>query len=118
MRVGELARRTGVSVRLLRYYVEQGLLHPVRRPGGFREYQESDVGVVRSIRRLLGAGLPTALIARMLPLLDADDRGADPGLAEVLTRECSRIDRSIADLHDSRQLLHRLIATAPPAPHR
>lgn len=40
MRIGELARRTGVSVRALRYYEEQGLLVPARAANGYREYTE------------------------------------------------------------------------------
>ncbi len=78
MRIGELSRRTGVSERLLRYYEEQGLLHPYRRPSGYREYQEGDVEVVRRIRTLLSAGLPTVLIAEVLPCMRNDGRSSSP----------------------------------------
>ncbi|MFI0418810.1 MerR family transcriptional regulator [Spongiactinospora sp. 9N601] len=40
MRIGELARRTGVSARSLRYYEQRGLLSPVRDENGYREYDE------------------------------------------------------------------------------
>jgi len=53
VRIGELSRRTGVSVRLLRYYEEQGLLSPGRAGNGYREYRDGDVDVVRQIRTLL-----------------------------------------------------------------
>jgi hypothetical protein len=43
VRIGELSRRTRVSERLLRYYEEQGLLRPGRRPSGYREYGDADV---------------------------------------------------------------------------
>ena len=38
MKIGELAARTGVSIRSLRYYEQQGLLMPVRNENGYREY--------------------------------------------------------------------------------
>ncbi|MGW2587524.1 MerR family transcriptional regulator, partial [Streptomyces virginiae] len=75
MRIGELSRRTGVAVHLLRYYEEQGLLHPQRRPSGYREYVEEDVAIVRRIRSLLAAGLGTSTITTVLPCLrDTGDR--------------------------------------------
>jgi hypothetical protein len=40
MRIGELAERTGVPARLLRYYEEQGLLTPARAANGYRDYGE------------------------------------------------------------------------------
>ncbi|MFC6005361.1 MerR family transcriptional regulator, partial [Streptomonospora nanhaiensis] len=66
MRISELERRTGVSQRLLRYYEEQGLLRPLRLPNGYREYGAADVAAVRHIRAMLAAGLPTAVIGRLL----------------------------------------------------
>ena len=43
MRIGELARRTGVSERSLRYYEQQALLAADRTPGGQRDYPEQAV---------------------------------------------------------------------------
>ena len=70
MRIGELAERTGVSPRLLRYYEEQRLITPTRAANGYREYLESHVETVLQIKGLLGAGLPTRLIEELLPCID------------------------------------------------
>ncbi|MFC0864646.1 MerR family transcriptional regulator [Sphaerimonospora cavernae] len=56
MRIGELARRTGVSTRALRYYEQQGLIHAERSANGYREYDESDVRLVAEIRTLMTVG--------------------------------------------------------------
>ena len=70
MRIGELATRTGVPTRLLRYYEEQGLLSPDRTANGYRSYEEHLVGRVTQIRGLLDAGVPTRIIRAILPCLD------------------------------------------------
>lgn len=72
MRIGEVARRAGVSVRALRYYEEQDLLVPGRGPGGQREYSEDAVPRVGVIQQLYAAGLPSRRIAELLPCIDTD----------------------------------------------
>ena len=73
MRIGELAARSGVSPRSLRYYEEQGLLVPTRTPGGHREYPEAASDRVIRIQELYAAGLSSRKIAGLLPCLrDAD----------------------------------------------
>ena len=67
MRIGELATRTGVSVRALRYYEEQGLLVSERSPSGQRHYPDEAVDRVRLIQQLYAAGLPSRSIAELLP---------------------------------------------------
>ena len=57
MRVGELARRTGATVRALRYYEALGLVVPSRRPNGYREYDQAAARQVEEIRALTGLGL-------------------------------------------------------------
>ncbi|MFB6954984.1 MerR family transcriptional regulator [Streptomyces niveus] len=119
MRIGALSRRTGVSQRLLRYYEEQGLLHPPRRPSGYREYDEEDVRAVESIRTLLGAGLSTRTIAELLPCTVNDGQGPVPacaGMLPDLQRERERIDSAVADLLAARTALDAVIAATPLPP--
>lgn len=51
--IGEVADRTGVTQRTLRFYEEKGLLRPPERmDGGFRLYSEEDIARIEYIRRL------------------------------------------------------------------
>lgn len=53
LQIGEVAERTGVTQRTLRFYEEKGLLKPpTRMEGGFRLYSEDDIRRVEQIRRL------------------------------------------------------------------
>lgn len=116
MRIGELARRTGVSERSLRYYEQEGLLSAGRTPGGHREYAEGAADRVARIQTLYAAGLCSEKIAKLLPCMrDSDGRPAqpaDPYLMTELTWERSRIDGLIEDLQRSRALLDEVIANA------
>lgn len=116
VRIGALSQRTGVSVRLLRYYEEQGLLKPLRRSSGYREYRDDDVHTVEHIRTLLAAGLNTATIAELLPCMVDEGQGLAPGCPDMLPdlyRERERIDSAIADLVATRAVLDTIIAATP-----
>jgi DNA-binding transcriptional MerR regulator len=56
MRIGELAERAGTSARTLRYYEGHGLVHARRSTNGYRDYEESELRIVRQIRELLAVG--------------------------------------------------------------
>ena len=59
LRIGELARRTGVAPELLRAWERRyGLLAPMRTEVGYRLYSDGDVRRVRRMRELLGLGSP------------------------------------------------------------
>jgi len=65
-RIGEFARRVGVTPELLRAWEQRyGLLRPVRTPGGFRLYGENDAERVARMRRALDEGLSAAQAARV-----------------------------------------------------
>ncbi|GAB2551617.1 MerR family transcriptional regulator [Nocardia heshunensis] len=116
MRIGELAKRTGVSERSLRYYEEQGLLVASRTPGGQRDYPELAVDRVIHIQELFAAGLNSKKIFEILPCMRDTDGGANeratPELVHELRSERDRIDRTIADLLRSREVLDDVIDRA------
>ena len=110
IRIGELASRAGVSTRALRYYEEQGLLHPVRTLTGQRMYDASAVDRVRLIQQLFSAGLGSELLVTLLPAID-DGRLTD-GLSDRLVLERARLGAKIVDLQAAYGRLSALIAIA------
>src|SRR5260370_38198939 len=66
MRISELARRTGVSIRSLRYYEQKRLLCPRRLENGYRDLDEEAVQRVKTIQMYLGLGLTTEQIEEIL----------------------------------------------------
>ncbi|MER5871864.1 MerR family transcriptional regulator [Streptomyces sp. NPDC002044] len=116
MRIGELAARTGVSERSLRYYEEQGLLVSDRTPGGHRDFPERAVDRVIRIQELYAAGLHSVKIARILPCMRDEDGGpslrATPALVAELATERDRIERMIGELERSREVLDEVIDAA------
>lgn len=107
MRIGELASRTGVSARMLRYYEEAGLLQPARMASGYREYTDADAMAVSLIQTLSAAGLRLESIRVVLPC--AEGAGGDirpcPLVRPALEREFARIVRKIEALEESREVL-------------
>jgi DNA-binding transcriptional MerR regulator len=116
VRIGELARRTGVSERSLRYYEQQGLLRSERTRGGHRDYPETAVDRVIRIQELFAAGLHSKKIKPLLPCMRDSDGGpsriATPQLLADLTAERDRIDRMINELARSRAVLDEVIDAA------
>ena len=116
MLIGELATRTRVSRRLLRYYEEQGLLQPTRQPNGYREYGEADVVKVGHIRNLLAAGLPTAIIGGVLECVHGDPAApvlsGCPGMIDGLQAERDRVTAELSRLSMSQQALDVLLEAA------
>ncbi|WP_241745929.1 MerR family transcriptional regulator [Streptomyces lydicus] len=107
MRIGELARRTGVSTRVLRYYEQRGLLRAQRDANGYRRYDEKEsVERVGRIRELLALGLNTDDIRTVLPCAQGG-----PGLmpcafsSGIVERQMSQLEAEIAELSRRRAAL-------------
>lgn len=71
MHIGELAERTGLSLRSIRHYDEVGLLPPSSRSeGGFRVYTEPDYERLSLIMQIKPLGFSLDEIAAILPLIE------------------------------------------------
>ena len=107
LRIGELARRTGVATELLRAWERRyGLLAPTRTEGGYRLYSAADVQRVRRMRELLAAGLSAAQAAH-------EALGEPPRAAEVAPATASADLRAALERLDdaaAHAALDRLLA--------
>ncbi|MFC9289102.1 MerR family transcriptional regulator [Streptomyces sp. NPDC057052] len=89
MLIGEVARRSGVSARMLRHYESLGLIRPSGRTGsGYREYSGEDIRRIFHIESLRSLGLPLREIGRAL-----DDPGFTPSalVGDLIRRTRERI---------------------------
>lgn len=83
MQIGEVAERTGLSIRTLRHYDEVGLVPPSERSaGGFRLYTEVDVARLMVIRRMKPLEFTLDEMGRLLDSLDVIEAGG-AGIAEA-----------------------------------
>ena len=115
MRIGDLAAETGVSVRSLRYYEEQGMLSASRTAGGQREYGHTAVDRVRLVQQLFAAGLSSRTIVQLLPCVDSGT--ATPESFALLVSERDRISAQLAELAAARDRLDEVIhITEHPTP--
>lgn len=112
MRIGELAERTGVSRRSLRYYEQRGLLYAHRSEKGWREYDETAVTRVANVRDLLAAGLRIEDIHRISPPClqqNLDQAPACDEAIEMYAKRLAEVDTTMATLRSHRdQLAARL----------
>ncbi|GAA2967150.1 MerR family transcriptional regulator [Streptomyces enissocaesilis] len=107
MRIGQLAKRSGVSVRALRYYEEQNLLESARTSGGQRDYPEDALDRVQLIQDLFAAGLSSRTVVELLPCVSTGT--ATPDMLGQLTTERDRIAERIQDLSRAKSKLDRVI---------
>jgi MerR family transcriptional regulator, copper efflux regulator len=125
MQIGEVADRTSLSLRTIRYYEEVGLVIPsARSQGGFRLYTDADVDRLRLIRRMKPLELSLDEMRDLLGVLD-ELRDGKPSAARrraLLDRLAmyrgitqSRIETLRAQLDSAEQFARDLVAqeTAP-----
>lgn len=108
MKIGEVAERTGVAPRLIRYYEQQELIAADRADNGYREYTEAHVERVSRIASLVRAGIPTRLVKVLIETEDAAARGEPTcplEVAEQLAAELGPIEDRIACLTRSRDTI-------------
>ncbi|SDS37093.1 DNA-binding transcriptional regulator, MerR family [Brevibacterium sandarakinum] len=112
--IGEVADRTGLSLRTLRHYDEIGLASPSdRTSGGFRLYTETDVEHLLLVRRMKPLGFSLEQMGEVLAAADVlagdpDDAGARATLNSFLTDAQQRREKLDRQLSAADELIMRL----------
>jgi len=106
MRIGELAKRGGVSVQAVRFYERCRLMRtPRRTPAGYRIYSEQDLESVTLIKKMQRFGFKLVEIRRVLQLwiLPTDSGGASPyqqGSHECLREALKLGEKKLQTMND------------------
>lgn len=109
MNIGQAAKASGVSAKMIRYYEQTGLIPAAdRTDSGYRDYSDTDVHMLRFIRRARDLGFSGAEIGDLLGLWRNETRQS----AEVKRLAQGHIDaleKKIADLQDMAHTLTMLV---------
>jgi DNA-binding transcriptional MerR regulator len=112
MRIGEIARRTGVPAKTIRFWEDQALLpQPARTPAGYRDYDPAFIERLAFIRHAQAAGLSLDDIRQVLEIRD---RGEPPcvHVTELISRRLGEVEARLADLTRARDQLAAVAARA------
>ncbi|MGJ0119985.1 MerR family transcriptional regulator [Williamsia sp. MIQD14] len=123
LQIGEVADRTGLSIKTIRHYDEVGLVAPsARSAGGFRLYTDADVDRLFAIRRMKPLGFTLdemGELLRSLAVLDDpasaenERASARDHLADCHTRATQACETLSTQLDYARELTDQLSAFAP-----
>jgi MerR family copper efflux transcriptional regulator len=108
LRIGALAKRSGLRVETIRFYEKEGLLEPPRRTqSGYRQYSEEDALRLAFVRRAKDLGFPLVEIRDLLALSKAKGKRRD--VKRVAQHRLDQVEDKIADLERMRDALRDLV---------
>ena len=108
--IGEAARRSGVSAKMVRHYESLGLLPAVNRTeAGYRQYGEREVHTLRFIRRARDLGFGMAEIAQLLKLWQ-NRRRSSADVHRIASGHVEQLTRKMQEMEAMRRTLQHLIA--------
>ncbi len=109
MNIGEAARSSGVSAKMIRHYEEIGLMPRAgRTAAGYRVYREADVHGLRFVRRARDLGFTMKEIEALLGLW-RNRRRASADVKRLATKHVAELDARIAELQGMRRALQNLV---------
>lgn len=109
LNIGEAAKASGVSAKMIRHYEEIGLMPRAgRTAAGYRVYRETDVHGLRFIRRARDLGFTMREIEALLGLW-RNRRRASADVKRLATMHVAELDARIAELQGMRRALQDLL---------
>lgn len=108
MNIGEVAARSGLPAKTIRYYEDIGLVKPLRDTNGYRAFRQSDAHKLAFLGRARALGFSIE-DCRALLALWADDGRASADVKAIAKQHLSVISAKIADLREMRDTLDHLV---------
>ena len=109
--IGEVARRTGLTVHALRFYEREGLLltqHVARGTSGHRRYSEQEVYWLRICIKLRRSGMPLAKIRRFAELV-REGPANEQQRVELLREQQRQVQNQLAELEECLRVISRKV---------
>ena len=110
LRIGEMAKISGFSVKTIRFYCDQGLLHTARSEGGYRIFSPESLAELEIIRALRSMDVPIGELARILEVRRAGVCNCSVLKDSIATKLLS-IDSRIQELQMMKSELARLLSS-------
>jgi MerR family transcriptional regulator, copper efflux regulator len=109
MNIGEAAKLSGVSAKMVRHYESLGLLPEVARTdSGYRQYGDKEVHTLRFIRRARDLGFSMAEIGELLKLWQ-NQRRSSSNVKKIASKHLADIDAKMAEMAAMRKTLQHLV---------
>lgn len=111
MLIKELSRRTGASVRSIRYYETKGILNSARLENGYRDYDDTAVERIKTIQFYLSLGLTTDNIAHIIecPTSLQANRPLCKAAYELYKDKLNEVNKQLALLQTVKQRLQERV---------
>jgi MerR family copper efflux transcriptional regulator len=108
MNIGDVAQRSGLPAKTIRYYEDIGLITPLRGANGYRAFRDTDLHKLAFIGRARALGFSIEECRTLLALYE--DAGRESGEVKRLAGEhLKQIDAKIAELQSMRATLAHLV---------
>jgi len=108
MNIGDVAARTGLPAKTIRYYEDIGLVAPLRGDNGYRRFRESDAHKLTFLARARMLGFSIEDCRGLLALWEDRDR-ASADVRAIAQDHLTQIEAKIADLAAMRDTLTDLV---------
>jgi DNA-binding transcriptional MerR regulator len=110
IKIGTVAKRTGLRSSAIRYYEAHGLLCCQRLPNGYRVYDDDTIAALRFLHRAQGFGITLREIKQLLEL---SGRGQQPctRVRELARRHLQEVELKLQELQSLRLELRRLLTS-------